>query len=64
MCLWTDEKVADRLPAYPDHFVGAGGIMVNDKEEVLLIQEKRATQQGDLKWKFPGGYVDKGETVK
>jgi 8-oxo-dGTP diphosphatase len=37
MCLWTDEKVADRLPGYPDHFVGVGGIMVNDKEEVLLI---------------------------
>jgi hypothetical protein len=43
MCLWTDGQVADRLPAYPDHFVGTGGIMVNDKEEVLLIQEKRAT---------------------
>ena len=65
MCLWTDEKVADRLPAYPDHFVGVGGIMVNDKEEVLLIQERRSIGQGDDKpWKFPGGFVDKGETIK
>ena len=65
MCLWTDTKVADRLPAYGDHFVGVGGIMVNDKEEVLLIQERRSVGQGESKpWKFPGGYVDKGETIK
>ena len=37
MCKWTDESVADRLPAFADHYVGVGGIMVNDKNEVLLI---------------------------
>jgi mutator protein MutT len=57
--------MADRLPAFADHYVGVGGIMVNDKEEVLMIQERRSAGEGDSKpWKFPGGYVDKGETVK
>lgn len=37
MCLWLDQTVADRLPAYADHFVGVGGIMVNDNMEVLMI---------------------------
>jgi len=37
MCLWTDETVANRLPAFADHYVGVGGIVVNDKEEVLMI---------------------------
>ena len=37
MCIWTDDKVANRLPDYADHFVGVGGIMINDKEEILLI---------------------------
>ena len=37
MCLWTDEKVADRIPAYANHYVGVGGIMVNDNDEVLMI---------------------------
>jgi len=37
MCLWLDEAVADRLPAFADHFIGVGGIMVNDKLEVLMI---------------------------
>ena len=47
MCLWTDETVANRLPDYADHFVGVGGIMINDKEEILLIQERRAVESGD-----------------
>lgn len=30
-----------------------------------MIQERRSIGQGESKpWKFPGGYVDKGETVK
>lgn len=70
MCLWLDQAVADRLPAYADHFVGVGGIMVNDNMEVLMIQEKRARgeavgKEGAQKpWKFPGGYVDRGETLR
>jgi len=57
--------MADRLPAYADHYVGVGGIMVNDMEEVLMIQERRSAGQGENKpWKFPGGYVDRGETVR
>lgn len=65
MCLWTDPIVADRMPAYADHYVGVGGIMVNDKQEVLMIQETRSVGKGaDKPWKFPGGYVDRGETVR
>ena len=57
--------MADRLPAYADHFVGVGGIMVNDNEEVLMIQENRSAGTGSGKpWKFPGGFVDQGETIK
>lgn len=37
MCLWVDPKVADRLPAYADHYVGVGGIVINKKKEVLMI---------------------------
>jgi len=65
MCKWVDETMANRLPAYADHYVGVGGIMVNDQNQVLMIQERRSIGQGASKpWKFPGGYVDRGETVK
>ena len=45
MCLWMDSSVNDRLPAFADHYVGVGGIMVNDKEEVLMIQERSNFRQ-------------------
>jgi 8-oxo-dGTP pyrophosphatase MutT (NUDIX family) len=68
MCLWTDETIADRLPAYAGHYLGVGGILVNDKLEVLLIQEKRRVGEAigavEKPWKFPGGFVDHGETVR
>ena len=39
MCIWMDESMPDRLPAYADHFVGVGGLIINERREVLLIQE-------------------------
>ncbi len=62
MCLWLDPKVADRIPAYADHYVGVGGVVINHKDELLLIQERR--QPEPRLWKFPGGFMDPGETIK
>ena len=41
MCKWMDQTMADRLPAYANHYVGVGAVVVNENEEVLLTQEKR-----------------------
>ena len=44
----------------------SGGVVVNEKDEVLCIREKYV---GDLKhaysqlWKLPGGHVDPGEDL-
>ena len=46
---WIDPKVA------------AGVLIVRD-ERVLLV--KRAIEPGYGKWTFPGGHVDRGETVE
>ena len=65
MCKWVDETTGDRLPAYADHYVGVGGIMVNEHNQVLMIQQRRVSGSGNFRpWKFPGGYVDRGETIK
>jgi NADH pyrophosphatase NudC (nudix superfamily) len=61
MCKWIDTKSENRIPCYPDHYVGVGGIVVNKKHEVLLIQEVRRVPKI---WKFPGGLMDPGETIK
>lgn len=38
--------------------VGVGGMVVNEKDEVLVIKEKRSIASH---WKLPGGYVEPGE---
>lgn len=38
--------------------VGVGGLVINDKNQVLSITEKQAIIAGS--WKLPGGYVEPG----
>jgi hypothetical protein len=37
MCLWLDQSTHDKIPAYSDHYVGVGGAIINDKDEILMI---------------------------
>jgi 8-oxo-dGTP pyrophosphatase MutT (NUDIX family) len=62
MCLWTDPATPNKIPAYADHYVGVGGVVINTKGELLLIQERR--QPEPRQWKFPGGFMDPGETIR
>jgi len=40
MCLWMDDTSSNRLPDFADHYVGVGGMVINeDKDEILMIQE-------------------------
>jgi hypothetical protein len=43
MARWLDKSTEDRLPAYANHYVGVGGIVINDSQEILLIQERRSS---------------------
>jgi len=49
------------LPEYAGHYIGVGGFVVNDKREVLVVQEK----SGPVRtiWKIPGGSVDPKEDL-
>lgn len=37
MCKWIDSRCANRIPDYPHHYIGVGGLCVNKKNEILLI---------------------------
>lgn len=41
----------------PTHIVAAGGLIINDKNEILLVKNPRKG------WEYPGGIVEEGETV-
>jgi ADP-ribose pyrophosphatase YjhB (NUDIX family) len=47
-------------PFAPTHTLGVGGLVQNDKGEVLLIRDRWMNGKG---FKLPGGYVDLGETL-
>lgn len=59
---WTAETETCQIPNYAHHTVGVGGFVVNEKEEILVIEE-RFKFQNKPHWKLPGGYVDPGEFI-
>ncbi|CAA3014282.1 nudix hydrolase 2-like isoform X1 [Olea europaea subsp. europaea] len=51
------------LPANASHRVGVSAFVMNEKNEVLVVQEKDGKLQGTGLWKFPTGVVDEGEDI-
>ena len=41
----------------PTHILAAGAVVINEKDEVLLVKNRRRG------WEFPGGQVEVGENV-
>ena len=40
--------------------IGVAGVVVNEKNEFLLVQEKWLRNRSLVMWKFPGGMADLG----
>lgn len=57
MYKWLSEGESDGIPSYAHTVVGVGGLVVNDKQQVLVVSEKYYTFPH---WKLPGGSVDPG----
>ena len=58
---WLNKERPSPLPHYASHTIGVGGLCLNDKNQVLVVQEK----MGPITkiWKVPGGMVDDGEDI-
>lgn len=59
---WIPETV-DTLPANASHRVGIGAFVLNDKREVLVVQEKSGKFKGTGVWKYPTGVINEGEDI-
>ena len=60
---WLPET-ASTLPTQPHHQVGVGAFVMNQREEVLVIQERSGVTAGIKNfWKLPGGLVDPHESI-
>ncbi|XP_022759846.1 nudix hydrolase 2-like [Durio zibethinus] len=54
---------SNTLPENASHRVGVGAFVMNDKREVLVVQEKNGKFKGSGVWKFPTGVVSEGEDI-
>nr|XP_018623179.1 nudix hydrolase 2-like isoform X2 [Nicotiana tomentosiformis] len=54
---------ANTIPANATHRVGIGAFVINERNEVLVVQEKSGRFRGTGVWKFPTGVVDEGEDI-
>jgi len=62
---WLREGAQDKVPPYPNTQVGCAGLVLNDKNEMLLVKEWTGPLRNRTKsamWKLPGGLLDVGES--
>lgn len=48
------------IPTASNHTLGVGVIVINDKNEILLIKERYS----NIGFKLPGGHIDDGELIQ
>ncbi|GLT57476.1 hypothetical protein SLA2020_304440 [Shorea laevis] len=63
MLVFWIPKTENTLPANASHRIGVGAIVLNEKREVLAVQEKSGRFQGTGIWKIPTGVVEQGEDI-
>ena len=53
------------IPAYASHYIGAGGVTINDRNELLVVSVAYHKQrQGPPRYKLPGGALHEGEHLQ
>jgi 8-oxo-dGTP pyrophosphatase MutT (NUDIX family) len=49
------------VPPYASHYIGAGGVVINDRRELLVVWEKAHRRNRRRYYKLPGGALRAGE---
>ncbi len=49
------------IPPYATHYIGAGGVVLNDERELLVVSERYRRDHSRPYWKLPGGALMPGE---
>jgi len=59
---WLPTDVPSTLPGFATHFVGVGGVVINDRTQEILVVKERSGPITNI-WKFPGGMLELGEEI-
>lgn len=62
MTYWIPDEPC-MLPANASHQVGVGGFVLNDRNEVLVVQEKHCAPELVDLWKLPTGFILESEEI-
>ncbi|XP_013199884.1 uncharacterized protein LOC106142607 [Amyelois transitella] len=62
MYKWLPTNSKANLPPPSHTNLGVGGIVFNDKRQLLVVMENHYLEYPH--WKLPGGYVERGEDIK
>jgi 8-oxo-dGTP pyrophosphatase MutT (NUDIX family) len=49
------------IPAYASHYIGVGGVVLNDRQELLVVSEQHRRDKSRPYYKLPGGALHQGE---
>ncbi|MEE2659023.1 MAG: NUDIX domain-containing protein [Candidatus Latescibacterota bacterium] len=53
------------IPAYASHYIGAGGVAINDRQELLVVRERyHGNSKRPPRFKLPGGALHEGEHLE
>ncbi|XP_072069777.1 nudix hydrolase 2 isoform X3 [Arachis hypogaea] len=63
MLVYWIPETANTIPVNATHRVGIGAFVMNEKREVLVVQENSGHFRGSGVWKFPTGVVDQEEDI-
>ncbi|KAH8245204.1 hypothetical protein KR032_006417 [Drosophila birchii] len=58
---WLPLDESSNLPTYAHTLMGVGGLVINEKDEVLVVSDRYAMIPNS--WKLPGGYVEPRENL-
>lgn len=61
MYRWLPENESNNLPNFAHTLMGVGGLVINEKNEVLVVSDRYAMIPNS--WKLPGGYVEPRENL-
>ncbi|XP_037935542.1 nudix hydrolase 8 isoform X2 [Teleopsis dalmanni] len=61
LCYWLPTEEEPNLPKYAHTMLGVGGVLINDKNEILVVRDRYA--QIPNSWKLPGGFVEPKEKL-
>ena len=51
------------VPPYATHYIGAGGVVLNERDELLVVWERVHRMSGRKYYKLPGGALLQGEHI-